>query len=191
MQHCSLLPGGDFAECPPDRHGCCKPCCGYILEEIHSHRKECCCFHGILNVCGLPQHLMAPLTLCSVDVVCISPQCIQDRSTFRLTLRCSVIDCRGRRACGETCITVALRHVPECSGENLRLCARLAVKEARFCAPSAFEVCADIRILVVTSSAGRILKQPGCAPECVFPPLYPAPIRDHREKRRIISERRS
>ena len=56
MQHCSLFPGGDFAECPPDRHGCCKPCCGYILEEIHSHRQECCCFHGILNVCGLPQH---------------------------------------------------------------------------------------------------------------------------------------
>lgn len=189
MQHCSLLSGEDFAEFLPDRHGCCKPCCGYILEEIHSQRQECCCFHGILNVCGLPQHLMAPLTLCGVDVVCISPQCIQDRSTFRLTLRCKVIDCRGRRACGEACITVALRHATGCSGENLRLGAQLEVKDARFCAPSAFEVCADIRILVVTSGAGRILRQKTCAADCAFPPLYPAPIRNQMGKRRIISER--
>lgn len=191
MQHYSLLPGEDFAEFLPDRHGCCKPCCGYILEEIHSHRQECCCFRGILNVCGLPQHLMAPLTLCGVDVVCISPQCVQDRSTFRLTLRCGVIDCRGCRACGEASITVAISHAPGCSGENLRLGARLEVKDARFCAPSAFEVCADIRVLVVTSGTGRFVRHQTCAAECVFPPLYPAPIRNQMGKRRIISERSS
>ena len=191
MQHCSLLSGDGYAEFLPDRHGCCKPCCGHILEEIHSQRQECCFFHGILNVCGLPQHLMAPLTLCSVEVVCISPQCVQDRRTFRLTLRCRVIDCRGRRACGEACITVALRHATGCSGENLRLGAQLEVKDARFCAPSAFEVCADVRILVVTSGAGRILRQKTCAADSVFPPLYPAPIRNQMGKRRIISERSS
>lgn len=191
MQRCSLLLGDGFAEFPPDRHGCCKPCCGYILEEIHSQRQECCCFHGILNVCGLPQHLMAPLTLCGVEVICISPQCVQDRSAFRLTLRCEVIDCRGCRACGEACMAVALRHAPGCCGENLRLGAQIEVKDARFCAPSAFEICADIRLVVVMSGAGRILRQQTCAPDCVFPPLYPAPARHLREKRRIISERRS
>lgn len=191
MQHCSLPSGEGFAEFPPDRHGCCKPCCGYILEEIQSHRQECCCFHGTLNVCGLPQHLMAPLTLCGAKVVCISPQCAQDRSTFRLTLRCEVVDCRGCRACGEACITVALRHASGCPGENLRLGAQIEVKAARFCAPSAFEVCADIRLVVVTSGAGRILRQQTCALDCLFPPLYPAPIRDRWEKRRIISERSS
>ena len=191
MQHCSLLSGEDFAEFPPDRHGSCKPCCGYILEEIHNQHQECCCFHGILNVCGLPQHLMAPLTLCGVEVICISPQCTQDRRTFRLTLRCRVIDCHGRRTCGEACITVALRHTTGGSGENLRLGAWMEVKDARFCAPSAFEMCADIRLVVVISGAGRILRQQTCAPDCVFPPLYPAPARHQRENRRIISERSS
>ena len=188
MQHCSLLPGEEgLAPFPPDRHGCCKPCCGYILEEIHSHQQERCCLNGILEVCNLPACLAPPLTLCSVDVVCISPQCVQDRSTFRLSLRCEVADCRGRRACGEACVSVALRHAPFCCGENLRLGARIDVQEACFCAPSAFRVCADVQLVVVTSGAGRILKQQPCASPCLFPPLYPAPACGRGGKMRNIS----
>lgn len=184
MQHCSFFPG--LPE-PPDRCSCCKPCCGYILEEMHSHRQECCCFHGIVEVCGLPQHLRPPLTLCGVHVACIAPQCAQNCSAFRLTLRCEVVDCCGCRACGEGSIIISLTHAPVCCGENLRLGARLDVQDARFCAPSGFEICAEIQLVAVTSGPARIFGQPPCAPTCVFPPLYPAPVRMPRERRRRIS----
>lgn len=186
MQHGSLISQSGLVE-RHDRYGCCKPYCGYILEEIHSHRQECCCFDGLLDICGLPCHLCAPLTLCGVKVVCIAPQCAQNRLMFRLTLCCEVADCRGYRACGEACMTVALCHAPVCPGENLRLGAQVDVKEARFCAPSAFQVCADVQLIVVTSGAGRILKAQTCASDCVFPPLYPAPAHGKRERGRMIS----
>lgn len=186
MQHGLLLPNG-CTEPHPDRHGCPKPCCGYILEEIHSHQQECCCFHGILDICGLPARLVAPLSLCSVEVVCITPQGVQNRTAFCLTLRCEVADCCGCRACGEACMTVTLRHAPGRCGENLRLGARIDVREARFCAPSSFQVCADVCLVVVKSGAGRIIRQQPCAPACLFPPLYPAPLCGLKGKTRIIS----
>lgn len=173
MQHCSFFPGF-----PEPRHGCCKP--GYILEEIHSQRQECSCFHGIVELCGLPCPLQAPLTLCGVRVVCIAPQCAQCPGAFCLTLRCEVIDCRGCRACAQGRIPVSLRHTPVCCGENLRLGARIDVQEARFCAPSAFDLCAQIQLVAITSGAGQILRQPQhCAPPCAFLPLYPAPVHAH------------
>lgn len=182
MQHGSPHADCGFRWQQPDGHGCCRPCCGYILEEIHSHQQERCCFQGILEICGLPSCLVPPLTLCSVDVVCISPQCARDRHTFRLTLRCEVADCRGCRATGEACMSVALGHVPDCCGGNLRLGAEIHVREARFCAPSGFEVCADVRLTVVISGAGRMLRQQPCAPQCLFPPLYPTPACTGRGK---------
>lgn len=181
MQHGSLFPDCGCEQSQSGRHGCCRPCCGYILEEIHSHRQECRCFHGLLEICGLPARLMPPLALCRIDVVCISPQCAQERSAFRLTLRCEVEDCCGCRACGDACISAELR-VPACRGENLRLGAEIDVHSARFCAPSAFEVCADIILLVVTTGAGRMFKHQPCASrQCAFPPLYPAPICGRKE----------
>ena len=178
MQRCSLLSEEGYTGFPPARHACCKPCCGYILEEIHSLRQEVCCFQGRLNVCGLPSGLAAPLKLCSATVVCIAPQRAQNRNTFCLTLCCEVADCCGCRACGEASVIVALRHAPGRCDENLRLGARIEVENARFCPPSAFEVFARIRMAVVTSGAGRMLRRQDCASDCVFPPLYPAPVRD-------------
>lgn len=175
MRHGSFHADCGFRRQQPDGHGCCRPCCGYIVEEIHSHQQECCCFQGILEICGLPARLVPPLTLCSVDVVCISPQCAGDRHTFRLTLRCEVADCRGCRANGEAFMSVAPGHVPDCCNGNLHLGAEIDVREARFCAPSGFAVCADVCLTVVITGAGRMLRQQPRAPKCLFPPLYPAP----------------
>ena len=176
MRQGSLFPCCDDGRSQPGRHGCCRPCCGYIVEEIHSHHQERCCFRGMLEICGLPARLAPPLTLCRADVSCISPLCGQERAAFCLTLRCEVEDCRGCRACGEACICITLQHAPACCGENLRLGARLDVQHACFCAPSAFEVCADVHLMVVTSGVGRMLRQLECAPRCAFAPLYPAPL---------------
>lgn len=179
MQHCSLIPGLPER---PDGHGCCKPCCGYMIEEIHSHQQTRCCFHGIVEVGGLGKHWRPPLTLCGVRVVCITPQCAQSCAAFRLTLRFEVVDACGCRACGEGSILVSFAHAPVGCGERLHLGARIDVREARFCAPCAFELCAEIQLVAVVSGAGRIVGQLPCAPACAFPPLYPAP---HRDVRRI------
>lgn len=182
MQRGSLYADCGFCRPQPDGHGCCRPCCGYILEEIRSHQQERCCFQGILEICGLTACLVPPLTLCSIDVVCISPQCAGDCHTFRLTLCCEVADCRGCRATGKAFVSVALGHVPDRCGGNLRLGAQIDVREARFCAPSGFAVCADICMTMVITGAGRVLRQQHCSPQCMFPPLYPAPVCADRAK---------
>ena len=182
MQHGSHLSDCSCRRPQSDGHGCCRPCCGYILEEILSHRQEPCCFQGNLEICGLPARLVPPLTLCSVDVVCISPQCAGDHHTSCLTLRCEVADCRGCRAAGEAFMSVALVHVPDCRGGSLRLGAEILVREARFCAPSSFAVCADVCLTMVITGAGRMLRQQPCAPKCLFPPLYPVPTCARRGK---------
>lgn len=182
MRHSSLPSGNGFSEIPPDRHGCCKPCCGYILEEIHDCHRERCCFDGVVSICGLSACLAPPLTLCSTDVVCIAPACTQDRRTFRLTLRCEVIDSRGCRASGEACICVTIRQLPTCGCANLRLGACIDVQRAEYCSASAFRLCADVRLMMVASGPGRLIRQQMCAKHCLFPPLYPAPLIDDREK---------
>lgn len=185
MQHHSLL-SGHFLSAPFDRADCCKPRCGYILEEICDHQQECCCFNGMLEICGLPCDLGLPLTLCGIDVIGISPHASQGGRAFCLRLCCHVTNCMGRAACGEACFTVMLRMPLHCCGATLRLGAKVNLKEACFCAPSAFQIRADVRIIALTTGNGRIIRQPPCEAGCMFPPLYPAPRDGCGEKTRNI-----
>lgn len=189
MQHCFDGSCNSLAASFPVCDGIESPC-GYIVERIRSHWQERICFHGRIEICGLPPLLKTPLTLCRVDVAGIALQhgcCEGKQPALCIRLHCTVRDCCGCEACGEAQMPITLRNLPRCRDENFHLSARVNIHEAQFCSHCSFFLLAEVVLTLLTSGPARMAGRLPRGRSCPQLPLYPPPACGCGRKTRFFS----